>query len=158
MRPRLNDAGLLCMQAVGRRALSWLRVIPDWMPWLVDLNMTTSFEDTLLFFFTFKSGSVPKRRPSPLPEHNLFRHCLPPRLKNNICDAGFEDITGVIGVKMYTAFHTLFAYENHDLPHVPCTYNGLWEWQMFVNCFCFKKSTPRTRRHQSRQGSVSRQA
>ncbi len=107
-----------------------------------------------LFYFTFKSGSVPNRRPSPLPKHNLFLHCLPPRLKNNIGDAGFEEMTGIIGVTMSTVSHTLLSKENHDLPRSPCTYNGLWEWQMFVNCFCFKKSTPRTRRHQSRLGSA----
>ncbi len=26
----------------------------------------------MLFLFTFKSGSVPNRRPSPLPEHGFF--------------------------------------------------------------------------------------
>ncbi len=65
------------MQAGGRRALTWPRVRLGWMRWLVDLNRTTSSEDTLLFCLTFKPGSVQTRGPSLLPEHGLLSAFLP---------------------------------------------------------------------------------
>ncbi len=38
---------------------------------MVDLNRTTSYEDTVILF-AFNSGSVLNRRPSPLPEVGIF--------------------------------------------------------------------------------------
>ncbi len=38
---------------------------------LVDLNRTTSSEDTVILF-AFNSGSIPNRRPSPLPNLGIF--------------------------------------------------------------------------------------
>ncbi len=39
---------------------------------LVDLKRTTGIDDTVSFYFTFKSGSVVNTRPSPLPKLVLF--------------------------------------------------------------------------------------
>ncbi len=57
--------------AGGQRALSWPRVRTSQMCCLFDLNRTTNPEDTVILF-TFKSDSLPNRRPPPLPEHGLF--------------------------------------------------------------------------------------
>ncbi len=84
---------LFCTQAGGRCALSWPRVRPGWLRWLVDLKSTTGIKDNVLFLFTFKSGSVLNRRPSPLPEHGLFISVFLPGWRRYNGDAGFEDKT-----------------------------------------------------------------
>ncbi len=66
-----GTSSMLCAQAGGRRALSWPRMGPSLVFWLVDLNRTTSLQDTVILF-NFKPGSVPNTRPSPLPELGFF--------------------------------------------------------------------------------------